>query len=105
MPANTSTTPARTRTRASRPVFGSVPLAAGVAVAVAVPEVDGVAVPEPLDLEDPLLPDPEVCGACVSGCAPESLEPDEPEPDEPDLEEPEPDEPDEPLPPNGSWYC
>lgn len=100
MPATTSTTPARTRTRASRPVFGSVPVACVEGAAVAVPEVDGVEEPEP-ELELLFDPDPDDCGACVSGCAPES----ELEPDDPLLPLPDEPEPDEPLPPNGSSYC
>jgi hypothetical protein len=86
-------------------VFGSVPVACVDGAVVAVPEdVEPELPDEPLPLLDldepePDEPDePDVCGACVSGWAPESeFEPDDLLPEEP--------EPDEPLPPNGSSYC
>jgi hypothetical protein len=86
----------------SRPVFGRLPVACGavLGVAAAVPEPDVPALPEPDD--DPLDPEPEVCGLGESGwmlplgvvCVLAPLDPEEPDPLDPDPELP-----------NGSWYC
>src|ERR1700712_3589676 len=90
-PRSSSATPTSTRTRASRPVFGSWPLAATEGVVV-VAEDDVPAVPDPLlALPEPLEPeDPEplVCGLGVI------VVPLLPDPDDPELESP-----------NGSEYC
>ncbi|MCW3021939.1 MAG: hypothetical protein JWR30_1261 [Conexibacter sp.] len=87
----------------SRPVFGRLPAACGAAVAAELPVPEAPALPEPD--EEPLEPEPEVCGLGDSGWmlppgvvwALEPLDPLDPEPADPELPDPEP--------PNGSWYC
>jgi hypothetical protein len=88
----------------SRPVFGRLPVACGAVLGAAaeVPEPDVPALPEPED--EPLEPEPEVCGLGDSGSmlplgvvwVLDPLDPLDPDPD--------PEDPD-PEPPNGSWYC
>src|SRR5437868_6889407 len=92
-PTSSSTAPASSRTRVSRPVFGS---AGAVADEVVVPVAEVPAVP----LVAPELPgelEPEVCGLGDNGCKLPLPEPELPEPEE--LLEPEPELP------SGSSYC
>jgi glycosyltransferase involved in cell wall biosynthesis/O-antigen/teichoic acid export membrane protein len=89
-PASSSTTPASSRTRVSRPVFGSVGAVADEGV-VAVVELRAVPLVDPELLG---VSEPEVCGLGESGAKLSLLEPVSEEPLESESELP-----------SGSWYC